>query len=238
MPNYCINSFRQQNASSSHRICFQCHKPGRLARNCFSNPGQSSFNVPNDQGKNFSNRQPPVCYRCGKRGHISKFCCAKLEDTCSKESMHDQNQGMNSSQNKTDSKIRLSTISPASKRKTLMVEAQINGKSKLCILDTGATISLISKDEWQSLKPSNVSLSPSDIVAEADNNSPIGILGKTTLDVHVNDGQMSSHQFYVANEIISEIILGLDWLINNKVIVDVANGIEISRCNDEIYVCI
>ena len=33
---------------------------------------------------------------------------------------------------------------------------------------------------------------------------------------------MSSHEFYVANEIISEIILGLNWLINNKVIVDIA----------------
>ena len=124
--------------------------------------------MPNNQGKNFSNRQPPVCYRCGKRGHISKFRCAKLEDTRSKKyALHDQNQGMNSNKNKSDAKIRLSTISPASKRKTLMVEAQINGKSKRCILDTGATISLISKDEWQSLKPSNVSLSPSDIVAEA-----------------------------------------------------------------------
>ena len=36
-----------------------------------------------------------------------------------------------------------------------MVEALINGKPKLCIVDTGASISLMSKDEWQLLKGSD-----------------------------------------------------------------------------------
>ena len=74
-----------------------------------------------------------------------------------------------------------------------MVEAQINGKSKLCIVDTGASISLVSKNEWQLLKGNNASLTPFDIVAEAANNSPIGILGKTALDVKVDPGHIQYH---------------------------------------------
>ena len=57
-------------------------------------------------------------------------------------------------------------------------------------------------------------MTPSDIVAEAADNSPIGILGKIFLDVKVNYGHESSHEFYVAGDIGSEIILGLDWLMN------------------------
>ena len=102
-----------------------------------------------------------------------------------------------------------------------MVEAQINGISKLCIVDTGASISLVSKNEWQ-LKGNNASLTPSDIVAEAANNSPIGILGKTALDVKDDPGHISCHEFYVASDMISEIILGLDWLMSNKVNVDLS----------------
>ncbi len=52
--------------------------------------------------------------------------------------------------------------------------------------------------------------------------SPIGILGKTTLNVQIDENKKSSHDFYVANEMVSEVILGLDWLITNKVNVDMA----------------
>ena len=168
-----------------------------------------------DQGKHFSNRQLLSCYNCGKQGHIAKFCSKEDE---SKEDVQHKDQNLR----KKESKIRLPTISPASKRKTLMVEALINGKPKLCIADTGASISLMSKDEWQLLKGSDSPLTPSDIVAEAANNSPIGILGKTTLGVTVESGQSFSHEFYVANELLSEIILGLNWLTSNKVKVDLS----------------
>jgi hypothetical protein len=65
-------------------------------------------------------------------------------------------------------------------------------------------------------------LTPTDIVAEAANKSPMGILGKTALDVKVDPGHISCHEFYVASDMISEIILGLDWLMSNKVNVDLS----------------
>ena len=55
-------------------------------------------------------------------------------------------------------------------------------------------------------------------MAEAANNSPIGILGKTTLNVKFDENHKSTPDFYVA----SEIILGLDWLVANKVNIDMA----------------
>ena len=66
------------------------------------------------------------------------------------------------------------------------------------------------------------SLSPSDVVAEAANNSPVGILGKTTLNVQFDENHNSSHDFCVANKMVSGIILGLDWLVANKVNVNMA----------------
>jgi hypothetical protein len=191
------NSFKQD-TQLSPKVCYLCRKPGHIARNCFiSKPGQGD--VQNSQGKHVANRKSLVCYRCGKEGHIAKFCRTVLDDT--KEAVQSQYQRLNNQQNRTcmqnetQSKIRLSTISPTSKRKTLIVEAQINGKSKLCIVDTGASISLVSKNEWQLLKGNNASLTPSDIVAEAANNSPKGILGKTALDVKVDPGHISCHSF-------------------------------------------
>ena len=119
-----------------------------------------------------------------------------------------------------DPKVRLSAISPSNQKKTLLVEAKINGNSRLCIVDAGALISLISRDEWESLKSNDGPLLPSDIVAEAANNSPIGILGKVNVLLEVNDTQRSYHEFYVASEMISEVILGLDWLMNHQVVFD------------------
>ena len=52
---------------------------------------------------------------------------------------------------------------------------------------------------------------PSHIVTAATNNSSIGILGKSSLLVQLNEHTVNKHDFCVANDISSEIILGLDW---------------------------
>ncbi|CAB4023488.1 zinc finger GIS2 [Paramuricea clavata] len=212
-----MNNFRQNNtARRQTKFCYSCQKPGHLAKS-YPLANQQPVNTKlQGYDKNWQmDRHVTICYRCGNSGHIAKFCNAKLEG------------GLGSSRDgespkKNDSKIRLSTVSSASKKKTLMVETTINGKNKLCIVDTGASISLVSKDQWQPLKLDDTPLFPSDIVAEAANNSPIEILGKTTLNVQFDENNKSSHDFYVANEMVSEIILGLDWLVTNKVNVDMA----------------
>ena len=126
-----MNSSPQNNPKST-KVCYNCQKAGHLARNCFKSKERES-NVPNAEYKDLPNRQPFSCFNCGKQGHIAKFCRSKVEGNTKKDDQNqDQNLSKTQSQDRVkESKIRLSTISPASKRKTLMVEAQINGKSKL-----------------------------------------------------------------------------------------------------------
>jgi hypothetical protein len=55
--------------------------------------------VQNSQGKHVANRKSLVCYRCGKEGHIAKFCRTVLDDT--KEAVQSQDQRLNNQQNRT-----------------------------------------------------------------------------------------------------------------------------------------
>ena len=64
--------------------------------------------------------------------------------------------------------------------------------------------------QWQLLKQDDTPLFPSEIVTQATNNSPIEVLGKTNLNVQCDQNNKSSHDFYVAHEMVSGIILGLD----------------------------
>ena len=205
------NEFKQNNNVSSVKTCHLCHKQGHLARDCFSRNQRQNLNV---SGSTSQSRPPPTCYRCGRQCHISNFCRTEIA-TPTESAGQGQSKGQNNRDTpQKDSNVRLSAVLPSNKRKTLLVEAKINGVNKLCIIDTGASISLISKNEWDSLKSDDVPLLPSDIVAEAANNSPIGILGKINLFIEVNDAQKSNHEVYVANEMVSEVILGLSYKLD------------------------
>ena len=61
--------------------------------------------------------------------------------------------------------------------------------------------------------------------ADAANNSPIGSSGKITLNLKFDDFHKLSHDFYKNNEMAFKIILGLEWLVANKVNVDMAEMI-------------
>ena len=112
-----------------------------------------------------------TCFRCCQIGNVSKYCPVYLKsignkyENCRKKSLEQK-----------QSKIALFNVSATNKRKTLIVEVQINGYNTFCIIDTGASISLISRDQWQIMNVINTSLLPSDIAAEAANNSTIRIL--------------------------------------------------------------
>ena len=153
-----MNNFGHKNnvyAQGQEKLCYSCQKPGHLARSCpLANPPPLVNSLPQwppAQGlinKNSQmNRQSTVCYKCGN--FIWAYCkilyCEpKLwGHTTGKET------GNANQKDKSGSKIRLSTVSSADEKKTLMVETIINGKPKLCVVDTGASHWYLGQDNFK-----------------------------------------------------------------------------------------
>ena len=58
-------------------------------------------------------------------------------------------------------------------------------------------------------------LSPSDVVAVANNNMPLGILGRCVLPFECA-GLQFEQEFYVVEHMAHEILIGFNWMLENK----------------------
>ena len=213
----------RSSAKNFNVVCYNCKQSGHLARNCLThNPSHDKQVLNGKFAEPQFERKTIVCFNCGEIGHISRVCPRKEPRLArGQNSASSSLRFTNSEHVSNDTRVRLSSVSPASKRKTLVLETNLNGIPRFCIVDTGASVSLISKDEWELLtKETRTSLLPSDIVAEAANNSPIGVVGKSVLSIDIDGKQQFQQTFYVANDISNEIILGLDWLTNCHCVID------------------
>ena len=78
-----------------------------------------------------------------KKREVVCFCSGQSETGQSNQEQNIQTQCKGQSAQK-DSKVRFSSVSPANKRKCLMIQVNINGIPLLCVVNTGASVSLIS----------------------------------------------------------------------------------------------
>ena len=224
------------NPVKSGKTCFNCHKPGHIARDCArkgfaseeastrnifcfncKRPGHMQYHCPlnyNKDGNRSAARQGNqndglICFRCHKRGHVAR----------STANWDEINTGLSSSKPVMEEHGRnvskLSSVAGSEKRTTLVLEGIIEGSRVLCVLDTGASICLMSKGKWNKLRLSK-ELFPSDVVAEAANNMPLGILGRSKLQFECA-GLKFEQEFYIVEHMAHEILIGLNWMLENKV---------------------
>ena len=198
---------------------FSCKRPGHVARDCLVTQRVADAIV-GSRAKNF------ICYRCGKEGYLARNCqsnlTAQVERNVS-DSVSDKSDKVRS---------KLSSVVAANKRQTLVMEAELNKNPVLCVIDTGASVCLMSQAKWNEIK-TNEELEPPDIVAEAANNMPLGILGKACMTL-VCSGYECDVEFYVVDRMSQDILLGLNWLVKHEIALFVkekkmlfANGKEI-----------
>lgn len=92
------------------------------------------------------------------------------------------------------------------------------------LIDTGAGVSLLSKEVWGRLNRTEEMLRPvvSQRIVRVDG-IPIKIEGSVSVPVTIGNATFN-HDFIVANEITTEAILGLDFLEAKKCMLDLACG--------------
>ena len=199
--------YNVEKVSPNNKLCFYCKQTGHIQHHC-------PFTYNRDRFRNTTEQERPreerICFRCNKRGHVAKYCRANWEEINSGLSSR---QPLSKEQGRNVSK--LSSIAGSEKRTTLVLEGVIEGSRVLCVLDTGASICLMSKEKWNKLSLSK-ELLPSDVVAEAANNMPLGILGRSILQFECA-GIGFEQEFYIVEHMAHEILIGLNWMLENKV---------------------
>ncbi len=105
----------------------------------------------------------------------------------------------------------------------LFVAASINGQTATCLVDTGATLTVLSTRYWENLCDSDehvLSTFDKDIISASG--SPLEVKGTTTVCVKIGSASCDI-QVIVAN-IENDALLGLDFLKQERCIVDVVNN--------------
>ena len=201
--------YHTEKVSPNRNLCFYCKQPGHIQHHCPLKYNKDGFGNATRQERL---REERICYRCNKRGHVAKYCRANWEEINS-GSGSSLSQPLSKEQRKNVSK--LSSIAGTEKRTTLVLEGVIEGSRVLCVLDTGASICLMSKEKWNKLGLSK-ELLPSDVVAEAANNMPLGILGRSILQFECA-GIVFKQEFYIVEHMAQEILVGLNWMLETKI---------------------
>ena len=162
-----------------------------------------SSNTPPVQGQRDINRQARRCYNCNLEKHLIK--------NCPKPKGHDKHK------DKTDSQEKGSVCLSSTNYAGLFVQAKF-GESADCLVDTRATLSLISTKVWSTIKGSEKPEEfDKDIVSALGN--VLDTKGKTKVCFEING--VSDVMDVVIAEMDIYAILGLDFMLKHNLEVDV-----------------
>ena len=149
------------------------------------------------------------CYSCGSTDHIQRECKQKQPEpeVQQKETEKADEEGVKVSGKKSSG---------------LFLTACINGKPLSSLVDTGATLTIISSRVWETIGDSPCSLNSFKQVISTASGNPIDVKGKTKVRIRVS--KSSCFMDVIIADIDNEVILGLDFLEKNNCKIDIAQG--------------
>ena len=174
-----------------------------LARFKQQNSG-SQVNTRSPQQRTYRGRTP-VCWNCGKRGHIKRMCPSILQGRS----------GL-----KTPSST-YPTLNAVSRSATITVQGLFFNTPVRMLVDTGSAVTIVGESVWKRTNVrSNVEEAPSSPIVTANGN-PLSLLGKSEAMLTLGD-VVTRYPVLIAKDLTQECIIGADFLECFKCIVDIS----------------
>ena len=153
------------------------------------------------------------CFNCGKEGHSQYTCTYRNKNSSSAASGQDPKHNINLSSKQTFTSSKLGS--------GLFVRASINGKEVNCLVDTGATLTMISTKFFETLGlNSNLEIFTPEIITASG--TPLNTKGKTEINIEINGCKCQAN--VVVSDIDIDVVLGLDFMKAHNISVNVAEN--------------
>ena len=170
------------------------------------------------RGNGRPNHAGMKCFACGKVGHIGRNCPNKQNLKPQVKSEQSNTRGSKETANKTPNSVGVHKLSQEA---GMYVKASINGAAANLLIDTGATVTLVSSKLFKTM--SHASLSPSQRDILTANGETLHVFGKTMLDIQI-DG-FKCNNIAVVADINVDGIVGLDFLRSQNANISMSDGI-------------
>lgn len=159
-----------------------------------------------------------ICKKCSRKGHIQKVCRMK-STTVNTNPNRKQRQvhELNEAQNNSDSCFTLDVFSMSSSKRTpkININLKINNVNTSMELDTGSAVSVMTKQDYNSIFKEDPKLIKTDIRLRTFTNEIIHPLGKVYVNVETNKQQKNLPLLILERG--NNPIFGRDWLSELKV---------------------
>ena len=163
--------------------------------------GKSTYHKSVPKQRNTPQQQKPKCYNCGSEDH--------LQFRCPSNKRNKRNTRVTEESEKHQTKY------VANKSSGLYIDCKINSIPTECLIDTGATLSIISIKAWDIISQnSSMTLQTFKSGIYTASGSPIDVKGKISVMVEV--GGIKCVTEMVVADIDIDAILGLDFLKSNN----------------------
>ena len=157
------------------------------------------------------------CFSCGSLGHIAKYC--RKRNT---SGIKGQMRTMKSSTTKNNEDQRSGSIgvSKLANEAGMFIKAKVNGLNAIMLVDTEATVTLVSIKMFESMASPVMTEMTREIITASE--SKLNVLGKTIIDIDIN-GYVCSN-VAIVTDINVDGILGLDLQRSQTCTINVAKG--------------